>query len=89
MYILCQYGANILNTLRPEQNGCRFADDIFKWTFYEENVWTLIRIQLISVYECQIDNVSIGPKRCQASTSTNGDTVLLTHICATGSPCVN
>ena len=28
-----------LNTLRPRQNGRRFADDIYKRIFLNENVW--------------------------------------------------
>ena len=36
----------LLNTLRPRQNGCHFADDIFKWIFLNENVWILIKISL-------------------------------------------
>ena len=34
------------NTLRPRQNGCHFADDIFKCIFLNENIWTLIKISL-------------------------------------------
>ena len=34
-----------LNTLRPRQNGCRFAD-IFKRIFFNENVWISIKISL-------------------------------------------
>ena len=29
---------NILNTLRPRQNGCHFADDVFKCIFLNENI---------------------------------------------------
>ena len=34
------------NTLRPGQNGCIFADDIFKRIFFNENVWISITISL-------------------------------------------
>ena len=37
---------NILNTLRPRQNGRHFADDIFKCIFLNENVWIPIEISL-------------------------------------------
>ena len=36
----------MFNTLRPEQNGCRFADDIFKCILLNENVCILIEIWL-------------------------------------------
>ena len=35
-----------VNTLRPRQNGRRFADDIFKCIFLNENVWIPIKISL-------------------------------------------
>ena len=36
-----------LNTLRSRQNGCHFADDIFKWKiFWSENYFILIKISL-------------------------------------------
>ena len=34
------------NTLRPRQNDCRFADDIFKCIVLNENVWISIKISL-------------------------------------------
>ena len=36
------------NTLRPRQNGCHFADDIFKIIFFNENCCTLISWILVS-----------------------------------------
>ena len=36
----------LLNTLRPEQNGCHFSDDIFKCIFLNENAWISIKISL-------------------------------------------
>ena len=36
----------LVNSLRPKQNGRRFADDIFKWIFMNENVRILIKISL-------------------------------------------
>ena len=38
-----------LNTLRPRQNGCLFADDIFKRIFLNENVWISITILFLRV----------------------------------------
>ena len=36
----------IVNALRPRQNGWRFADDIFKCIFLNENAWISIKIPL-------------------------------------------
>ena len=36
----------LFNTLRPRQNGRHFADNIFKCNFFNENVWTLIKISM-------------------------------------------
>ena len=46
------------NTLRPRQNGRRFAADIFKWILLNENVWTPIRILLKFVPMGPIENIS-------------------------------
>ena len=35
---LFQANSELINTLRPRQNGHRFPDDIFKWIFLNENV---------------------------------------------------
>ena len=35
---------DFLNTLRPRQNGCHFADYIFTCIFFNENVWISIII---------------------------------------------
>ena len=35
-----------LKTLKPRRNGRRFADDVFKCIFLNENVWILIKISL-------------------------------------------
>ena len=45
------------NTLRPGQNGCHFADDIFKFLFLNENVWIPIRISLKFVFKGRIKNI--------------------------------
>ena len=46
-----------VNTLRPRQNGRHFADDIFKCTFLNENVWILIKITLRFVPQGPINNI--------------------------------
>ena len=35
-----------VKTLRPRQNYCHFADDIFKCNFVDQNVWILLTISL-------------------------------------------
>ena len=36
----------LVNTLRLRQNGCHFADNIFKCIFLNENIWIPIKISL-------------------------------------------
>ena len=48
---------NSINTLRPRQNGCHFADDTLKCIFLNENVWILIEISLKFVPKGRIDNI--------------------------------
>ena len=45
------------NTLRTRQNGRCFADDIFKCTFLNENVWIPIKISLKFVPKGPINNI--------------------------------
>ena len=47
-----------LNTLRSEQNGRHWADDIFNCIFLNENVGVMIQIWLKFVPGCPIDNKS-------------------------------
>ena len=47
---------NIVNTLRPRQNGRLLADNTFKCIFLNESVWILIEISLKYVPWGQIDN---------------------------------
>ena len=35
-------GLNIVNTLRPRQNGRHFPNDILKYIFLNESIWILI-----------------------------------------------
>ena len=46
-----------INTLRPTQNGRRFADDTFKRSFLNENVRISIKISLMFVPKGQINNI--------------------------------
>ena len=47
----------IVNTLRPRQNGRHFPDDIFKCIFLNENVWISIKSSLKFVPKGPIDNI--------------------------------
>ena len=46
-----------VNTLSPRQNGRRFAGDLFKYIFLNENVWILIKISLKFVPKDPINNI--------------------------------
>ena len=46
-----------INTLRPRQNGCHFADDTFKRIFLNENVGISINISLKFVSKGLINNI--------------------------------
>ena len=46
-----------VNTLRLRQNGHHFTEGIFKWIFWNENVWILIIISLKFVPEGPIDYI--------------------------------
>ena len=48
---------NMIITLRPRQNGCRFPDDIFKDIFLNENVLISIKISLKFVLNDPISNI--------------------------------
>ena len=83
------------NTLRPRQNICHFADDIFKCIFLNENVWILIKISLKFVSNGPINNTSAlvqimawyrpGDKPLSEPMLVS----FLTHICVTRSQWVN
>ena len=53
--MLC-YFSDVLDTLRLEQSGCRFADDIFKCIFFDENICILIEISLKFVLKSRTDS---------------------------------
>ena len=78
-----------VNTLRPIQNGRRFADDTFKCIFLNENVRISIKISLMFVPKGPINNISAlvqimawrrsGDKPLSEPIMVS----LLTHICVT------
>ena len=89
------FEAPFLNTLRPRQNGRRFADDTFKRIFLNENVRISIKISLKFVPKGPIDNI---PALVQIMAwHRSGDkplsepmmVSLLTHICVTRPQWVN
>ena len=47
----------LFNTLRPRQNGCHLADNIFKCIFLNENVSVAIKISLKFVPKGPINNI--------------------------------
>ena len=85
----------VLNTLRPRQNGRHFADDIFKYIFLNANVWIPITISLKFVPEGPIDNipalVQIMAWRRPGAKPLSEPMMLslLTHICVTQPQWVN
>ena len=56
--VVSNFIAKCFNTLRPGQNGHHFADDIFKCIFFNENVWTPIKISLKFVSKGPINNIT-------------------------------
>ena len=87
--------ANVLNTLRPRQNGRYFPDDIFKRIFLYENVLISIIISLKFVPMGPINNIPAlvqimawrrpGDKPLSEAMMVS----LLTHICVTRPQWVN
>ena len=47
----------VLNKLRPRQDGCHFADNIFKCIFLNENVWIPMKISMKFVPKGPINNI--------------------------------
>ena len=87
--------ARSVNTLRPRQNCCHFADDIFKCIFVNENVWISRKISLNFVPKVQINNIPAlvqimawcrpGDKPLSEAMMVNS----LIHICVTRPQWVN
>ena len=84
-----------INTLRPRQNGRRFASDTFKGIFLNENVRISIKISLKFVPKGPINNnpalVQIMAWRRQGDKPLSETMLasLLTHICVTRPQWVN
>ena len=84
-----------INTLRPRQNGCHFADDTFKHIFLSEIFRILIKISLKFFPMGPINNIPAlvqimawrrpGDKPLSEPMLVN----LLTHICVTRPQWVN
>ena len=68
---------HISNTLRPIQNGCIFADNIFKRILLNQNVWISITISLKFVPKGD----DLAPNRRQAII-WNNDGLISRHIYA-------
>ena len=51
--------SNVVNTLRPRQNGCRFADCRLEWSFVNENVWIPIKILLKFVPYWPVNDIPV------------------------------
>ena len=84
-----------LNTLRPRQNGRHFPDAIFKWIFFNENVWISINISQKFVPRGPINNipalVQIMAWRRPGDKSLSEAMMVrsTTHICVTQPQWVN
>ena len=95
MFITVPADALAINTLRPRQNGCHFADDTFKRIFLNENVWIPIKISLKFVPKSPINNipalVQIMAWRCLGDKPLSEPMMvsLPTHICVTQPQWVN
>ena len=78
-----------INTLRPRQNGRRFADDTFKCIFLNENVRLSIKISLKFVPNGQINNnpalvhIMAWHRSGNKPLCEPMKVSLLTHICVT------
>ena len=83
------------NTLKPRQNGRRFADDVFKCIFLNENIWISIKISLKFVPKSPVNNIPAlvqimawrrpGDKPLSEAMMAS----LLTHICITRPQWIN
>ena len=78
--------------LLPRQNGCHFADNIFKCIFFNENMWILIKISQKIVPKGPISNIpaliQITAWR-QPGDKPLSEPMMVRHICATRPQWVN
>ena len=70
-FIICQ----AVSTLRPRQNDCHFADNVFKRIFLNENIWIVIKISPKFVRKGPINDTNHYLNQWWSS--------LLMHICVT------
>ena len=83
-----------VNTLRQKQNGRRFADDILKCIFVNDDMWISINISLKFVPKSQINNIPALVQIlawCRPGEKPSSEPImvrLLTHICVTRPQCV-
>ena len=92
---ICGTRGSWVNSLRPRQNGCQFADDTYKCIFLNENVWIAIKISLKFVLKGPINNipalVQIMAWRRPGDKPLSGPMMVRspTHICVTRPQWVN
>ena len=88
-YLVMKYVVYTLNTLRPRQDGCYFADDVSKCIFFNENVWVLLKIPLNFVPKGPINNIPALVQImawCRPGNKPLSEPMLVyvpTHICVT------
>ena len=81
--------ASYFNSMRPRQNGSRFADDLFKCIFLNENVRSSIKISLEFIPKGPINKISALIQImawCRSGDKPLSEAMvfsLLTHICVT------
>ena len=89
MIIIISVTWKTINTLRPRQDGCHFADDISKCIFLNENTSISIDISLKFVPRGRINNIPAlvqimaWRRLCDKPLSEPMMVSLLTHICVT------
>ena len=93
-YAASSYETDLLNALRPRQDGRHFADDIFKCIFLNENVWIPVKISLKFVPKGAISNIPalvqiMAWRRSGDKPLSEPMMSLRTHICVTRPQWVN
>ena len=85
----------LLSTLTPRQNGRHFTDDIFKYIFFNENVWIPIKISLKFVPNGRINNIPALVQImvwCRSGDKPLSEPMMVslpTHICVTRPQWIN
>ena len=95
MYMALHMIDKAVNTLRPRQHGCHFADDTLKRIFLNKKLWISIKISLKFVPKSPVDNIPAlfqimawrrpGDKPLSEAMMVS----LLTHICVAWPQWVN